>query len=229
MYHHTQTQKEWLENATPEEIKLFLSKGPATCDMALMTSSMETKYIPMIRGMHLEGSFDLPEQALKEARTALDEIQKQVNGKTPLDEQTLGIDGQNAAYLVQCDEKEVRISSIFHLASVLGTDEMEYSFHEPIDEFVEYLFSKTDHHPSILPLIPETPDDEDDMVSLKECLHEHWLKEGLFGFAILATTPVYDDKKMSSGWRYCHQKWFYAETYAWAFDLAMEWANMEGA
>ncbi|MBA3012943.1 MAG: hypothetical protein KKF12_18515 [Proteobacteria bacterium] len=228
MYHHTQTQKEWLKKADPEDIKLFLSKGPATCDMALMTPSMKTKYIPMIRGMHLGGTFDLPEQAIKKARTVLGDIQKQVNGKTPLDEQALGIDGQNAAYLAQCDENELRISDIFHLASVLGSDEMEYSFHEPIDDFVEYLFSKTDHHASILPLIPKVPD-ENDIVFLKECLHEHWLKNGLFGFAILATTPVCDDIKMSSGWRYCHQKWFYAETYAWAFDLAMEWAKKEGA
>ena len=182
----------------------------------------------MIRGVRLESKFDDPRPAVKKAMAVLDKIQKQVKGKTPLDELALGIDGQNAISLVQCDENELRINEIFHLASVLGTDAMEYSFHEPIEDFVEHLFSKTDHHESILPLIPKVPkEDEDDMDILKECLHDHWLKNGLFGFAILATTPVCDEKRMSSGWGYCHQKWFYAETYTWAFDLALKWANKE--
>lgn len=150
-----------------------------------------------------------------------------VKGKTPLDELALGIDDRNAKILSQCEENEIRISAILHLASVLGSDEMEMSFHELIDEFVDHLFSKADHHESILPLIPKIPDDEDDQGFFKDCLQEHLLKEGLFGFAILVTTPVYDENDISSGWGYCRSQWFYAETYEWAFDKAMEWAKKE--
>ena len=226
MYHYTHTQKEWLEKATSEELKLFLSKGPATCDMVLMTKALETKYVPMIRGMRFKGTFDLAEDAVKKAQSVLKNIQGNIKDKTFLDEHALGIDGKNARYLDQCDENEVRISGIFHLASVLGTDEMENSFLEFIDDFVDHLFSKTGHHESMLPLIPENPDNEDDQNFLKEMLHDHWLKEGFFGFAIQVTTPVYENN-MSSGWGYCRQQWFYAETYGQAFDLAMEWSRKD--
>ena len=166
---------------------------------------------------------DLLEEAIKRLKK---DIQGNITDKTSLDEHAPGIDGKNAICLAQCDENELRISGIFHLASVLGTDEMENSFHESIDDFVDHLFSETGHHESILPLRPEIPDDDQNF--FKECLHDHWLNKGFFGFAIQVTTPVYENN-MSSGWGYCRQQWFYAETYSQAFDLAMEWSRKESA
>lgn len=224
MNYHTNNQKKWLKRATPEELKLFLSKGPASVEMVLETKDLKTKYVPMVRGMRFKGIFDQPEQASREALRVLKNLRQSVQGKTPLDEIGLGIDGKNAEYMARCYDDEFRISTILHLASIIGTSEIEGSFHDLIDDFMDHLFDQGNHHPSVKPLIPDIREEDRDLE--REILHEHWLTNGFFGFVISAVTPIYEDDK-SYGWGACQSQWFYAETYDQAFELASEWVKQE--
>ncbi len=221
MYDYTHTQKEWLKKATSEEKKQFLSKGPATFDTGICN---KTTYVPMIRGHRFKEAFDTSDEATKAAEKILRCLQDSIKGHPPLNEHALGIDGQNAIYLRQCAENSLRISGILHLASILGSNELTMSFHDLIGDLLDHLFDQTSHHDSIVPLIPEIDPKDRDLEN--EIVHDHWLKNGFYGFAVLAITPTLHDG-VSYGWAVCRQQWFYAETYAQAFNLALEWSKKE--
>lgn len=230
----TNTQKTWLKTASEQEIKQFVSKGPAHTVQVINRETGELGFAAMIRGLRAANkSFKTDLEALTSAQQELNEIRREKDIETKLDEVALGIDGKNANFVELFDEHSLEIEEILHLASVSVICGHVSRFND-LERFMDAVLFDGAAHDSIKQLKPEYLDEIDEDVNTDEqyveMLSDHLRRYGYYGFALSVKTPQRDYSGHSGGgysfsYGICYLTWVYAETYEQAVNLAVEWAK----
>lgn len=239
-------QKQWLENATPEQRKAFAAKGPAeVAEMHNFTTGKDY-FIAGLRGLMFDQrQFDNYDAAYKHAEIELAHLQAD-STLLVLDEVTLGIDGRNATINDQLEQATVMAKQILHLgAMVTDTDTVPDAVEEFIDDLDSHLAAElAEDMPWLATLLGQDTDTEEDeqdsSLSLGEKIeffNEQVYRHACYGYLVQYATPVFTPHRGSSGdwnggsfsWGYYSTQWFYGETLEETVGKALGWAEARRA
>ncbi|AMO55969.1 hypothetical protein GZ77_07305 [Endozoicomonas montiporae] len=223
----TKNQSTWFENATDQEQKAFMRKGPAEVAQFFNIKTEKESFAPAVRGVRIAGTTEDINKAQKYAEEFLDKLQQE--DLPVLDEYSLGIDGSSVTQAETCYEKDLRIEGVLHLGSLLATDAFEGRCLENLhDEFIDILISESiEIEESMKPLRPSFDDEElnDDVGSL---VADFLLSHNFQGFAVYISCPVkkyHSDTSASYSWGWKRTSWVYGESFEEAFKNATAWAD----
>lgn len=213
----TYNQNKWLQTASSEEIRAFISKGEVETALAVNSKTLEMACVPLIRGIRVAGSVEEAEAYLAELRD---------DTLPELDERSLNITGECLSMAESCEQLELRISNVLHLGSLAMTEGLDDHWDSTLLDFKEFLEEgRHKSEPSMAPFteaISEYEFDEEVELMLDELIPSN----NLLGFVLKVGTPVRSDHG-TCGWHHYHSSFVYGETYEEAFSNAKVWAEKQ--
>lgn len=229
-------QKQWLENATPEQRKAFAAKGPAEVAELINITTDTPYYMAGLRGLLFDQrQFDNQAAAFKHAEIELAHLQADPTLQV-LDEVALGIDGRNATINDQLEQATVRAERTLHLGTMLTQcDDMPDVLIEFIDELNSYIARDlaTDM-PWLLELLNRwESDDPKTDAEQRDDFNTLAYRHACYGFLVQYGTPVFTPHRDSGGdwnggsfsWSYYSTQWFYGETLEETVSKALSWTE----
>lgn len=251
-------QRAWIRSATPEDLTVFLSRGAAGASAHYFSSEGKTLFRPSVRGMRLKSDpFDTEAQAVSFAEETLADMKEQakaieqtriINGQPLLDENALGISGQNAAVANFCEGHALAFDHLLHLGSMIGAGREPDHSHPVIEVLLESILDMasssaikdkdaaglTDSLPFLADLVKALSDMEMDNSELLEMFQQACVDYGHLGFLALVTTPVRDyatpDASSSSfSWSHYRSDVVYGDTMEEIMGRAESWAEAMNA
>ena len=228
-----QAQKRFFQSASLPEKQAWLRKGePEALEMARGSNFEHSFFVPLLRGLRLDGEFKTYPEAVAEAQRYLDEL-KAMPDLPELDEEALGITTFNQDLSrTMSEEKSYGIERVIHIAAQaehICDDFAEFIDDElPEDRVREMLAEKAGNAGFLVGLhaIEDDayPDHKPDYEEVFSLLYEN----GLMGWLVQAATPVCRGGAGGGviySWGCYYTQWFYSESYKAALGQVDAWAE----
>ncbi len=224
-----QAQKRFFQTASLPEKQAWLRKGePEAVEMARGSNFEHSFFVPLLRGVQLDGEFKTYPEAVAEAQRYLDEL-KAIPDLPELDEEALGITTFNQDFArTMSEEKSYGIERVIHIAAQaehICDDFAQFIDDELPEERVRQMLAEQAGRADFLGMLDAIEDgaypDHDEVFSL---LYEN----GLMGWLVQAATPVCRGGAGGGviySWGCYYTQWFYAESYKAALGQVDAWAE----